>query len=69
MKPRVPIAMVCAVLICLAGGWWISAAGPRESYSGPVGLIKNAMPFLLLLGIWIFLIIRKFPHGIRPSKF
>src|ERR1019366_942572 len=35
----------------------------RESSSGPLQLIMNATPFLLLLGVWIFLMIRKFPNG------
>lgn len=35
----------------------------RESSSGPLQLVLNATPFLLLLGVWIFLVIRKFPNG------
>jgi hypothetical protein len=66
---KTTIAIICAVLICLAGGWWISTTGLWNPSSRPVWLIKNAMPFLLLLGIWIFPIIRKFPNGMRPSKF
>lgn len=35
----------------------------RESSSGSLQLMMNAAPFLLLLGVWIFLITRKFPNG------
>ncbi|MBI3683888.1 MAG: hypothetical protein HY235_26230 [Acidobacteria bacterium] len=35
----------------------------RESSSGPLRLFINATPFFLLLGVWIFLLIRKFPNG------
>ena len=35
----------------------------RDSSSGPLQLLLNATPFLLLLGVWIFLVIRKFPNG------
>ena len=39
----------------------------RDSSSDPLRLLMNATPFLLLLGVWVFLMIRKFPHGpIRP---
>jgi ATP-dependent Zn protease len=32
----------------------------RDSSSEPLQLVLNATPFLLLLGVWIFLVIRKF---------
>jgi ATP-dependent Zn protease len=35
----------------------------RDSFSEPLQLLRNATPFLLLLGIWMFLIIRKFPKN------
>ena len=35
----------------------------RDSSSEPLRLLINATPFLLLLGIWIFLMVRKFPNG------
>ena len=35
----------------------------RDSSSGPLRLVLNATPFLLLLGVWIFLAIRKLPDG------
>lgn len=35
----------------------------RDSSSGPLRLFVNATPFFLLLGVWIFLVIRKFPNG------
>src|SRR5437879_5006108 len=35
----------------------------REASSGLLQLVMNATPFLLLLGVWIFLVIRKFPNG------
>lgn len=38
----------------------------RDSASGPVQLLWKASPFFLLLGVWIFLMIRKFPNG--PGK-
>lgn len=39
----------------------------RDSSSGPLRLFINATPFFLLLGVWIFLMIRKFPNG--PGRF
>ena len=33
----------------------------QDSSSGPLRLLINATPFLLLLGVWIFLMMRKFP--------
>jgi ATP-dependent Zn protease len=33
----------------------------RDSSSEPLRLFMNATPFLLLLGVWVFLMIRKFP--------
>ncbi|MFI5382270.1 MAG: hypothetical protein ACHRHE_23490 [Tepidisphaerales bacterium] len=39
----------------------------RDSSSGLLRLLMNATPFLLLLGVWIFLVIRKFPNGPRQS--
>jgi len=39
----------------------------RDSSSGSLRLFKNAAPFLLLLGVWIFLMIRKFPNGPRQG--
>ena len=35
----------------------------RDSSSGSYRLFINAAPFLLLLGVWIFLLIRKSPSG------
>jgi|ERR1039458_4781184 ATP-dependent Zn protease len=35
----------------------------RDSSSGPLRLFISAMPFLLVLGVWMFLVIRKFPNG------
>jgi len=130
------VAIICAVLICVAGGLWMAAAGQRslttltysqflekvrteqiasviimgsnsgaiqaicqlkdgnavqtvlpsdyrdamvamqdkvvnleirDSSSGSLRLFKNAAPFLLLLGVWIFLMIRKFPNGPRQG--
>ena len=37
----------------------------KDSSSGPLRPIVNAVPFLLLLGVWIFLVVRKFPNGPR----
>ena len=37
----------------------------RRSSSGPLRLFLNATPFFLLLGVWIFLLIRKYPNSIR----
>jgi len=39
----------------------------RDSSSGSLRLFKNAAPFFLLLGVWIFLMIRKFPNGPRQG--
>ena len=39
----------------------------RHSSSGPLRLFINAAPFFVLLGVWIFLMIRKFPNGPRGS--
>lgn len=39
----------------------------RDSSSGPLRLFMNASPFLLLLSVWIFLMIRRFPNGPRRS--
>jgi ATP-dependent Zn protease len=39
----------------------------RDSSSGLLQLFSNATPFLLLLGVWIFLMIRKFPNGPRQG--
>jgi ATP-dependent Zn protease len=39
----------------------------RDSSSEPLRLLIKATPFFLLLGVWIFLMIRKFPNGPRPS--
>jgi ATP-dependent Zn protease len=39
----------------------------RDSSSEPLRLLINAMPFLLLLGLWIVLLILKFPNGPRQS--
>ena len=39
----------------------------RDSSSGSLQLLMRATPFLLLLGVWIFLVIRKFPNGLRQS--
>jgi ATP-dependent Zn protease len=35
----------------------------RDSSNRPLPLVMKAAPFLLLLGVWIFLVIRKFPNG------
>jgi ATP-dependent Zn protease len=35
----------------------------RDSSSGPHQLMLYYTPFPLLLGVWIFLLIRKFPNG------
>ena len=37
----------------------------RDSSSGPLRLLMNATPFFLLFGVWIFLMIFKFPKGPR----
>ena len=39
----------------------------RVSSSGPLRLFLNAAPFLLLLGIWIFMMVRKFPNNPRQG--
>jgi hypothetical protein len=39
----------------------------QGSSSGPLRPIVNAAPFLLLLAVWIFLVIRKFPNGPRQG--
>ena len=39
----------------------------KDSSSGSLQLLIKATPFLLLLGVWIFLVIRKFPNGPRQS--
>jgi ATP-dependent Zn protease len=39
----------------------------QDSSSGPLRPIVNAVPFLLLLGVWIFLLIRGFPNGPRQG--
>jgi|SRR6266566_4786568 len=39
----------------------------QDSSSGPQRAIVNAAPFLLLVGVWIFLFIRKFPNGPRQG--
>jgi ATP-dependent Zn protease len=39
----------------------------RDSFSGPFPLLIKATPFLLVLGIWIYLMIRKVPKGPRQS--
>ena len=41
----------------------------QDSSSGPLRPILNAAPFLLLLGVWSFLVIRKFPNGPRRGFF
>jgi ATP-dependent Zn protease len=38
-----------------------------DSSSGPLWSFLNAAPFLLLLGVWIVLMIRKFPNGPRQG--
>ena len=37
----------------------------RDSSSEPLRVLTNAAPFLLLLGVWIVLTIRKFPNSPR----
>jgi cell division protease FtsH len=39
----------------------------QDSSSGPQRAVVNAAPFLLLMGVWIFLVIRRFPDGSRPG--
>ncbi len=39
----------------------------RDSAARPLQIFLKALPFFLLLGIWIFLMIRKFPNGPRRS--
>ena len=34
----------------------------RDASSGSLRLLLNATPFLLLVGVWVFLMIRKFPQ-------
>jgi ATP-dependent Zn protease len=41
----------------------------RDSSSGPLRLFVNATPFLLLLGIWSFLMIRKFSGSPKQTIF
>src|SRR2546425_6990115 len=36
----------------------------RDSSSEPLRLLMNATPFLLLLGVWVVLMIRKFPNSL-----
>ena len=38
----------------------------RDSSSAPFRLFIKATPFFLLLGVWIFLMIRKLPTEGRP---
>ena len=35
----------------------------QDSSSGPLRFFINATPFFLLLGVWIFFMMRKFPNG------
>jgi cell division protease FtsH len=37
----------------------------QDSSSGPVRTLISAAPFLVLLGVWILLVIGKFPNGPR----
>lgn len=37
----------------------------RDPSAGPLRLLMNATPFLLLLGVWVVLMIRKFPIANR----
>jgi ATP-dependent Zn protease len=39
----------------------------RDSSSEPLRLFMNATPFLLLLGVWVFLMIRKFPNSLKQA--
>jgi ATP-dependent Zn protease len=39
----------------------------QDPSRGPLRLFVNAIPFLLLLGVWIFLFIRRFPNGPRQD--
>jgi ATP-dependent Zn protease len=34
----------------------------RDASSGSLRLLLNATPFFLLVGVWVFLMIRKFPQ-------
>lgn len=39
----------------------------QDSSSGPLRFLINATPFFLLLGVWIFFMLRKFPGGPRQD--
>ena len=39
----------------------------QDSSSGPLRFFTNATPFFLLLGVWIFFMLRKFPNGPRQG--
>lgn len=41
----------------------------RDSSSGPLRLLANVVPVLLLLGLWIFMMNRKLPNGLRQYTF
>jgi ATP-dependent Zn protease len=41
----------------------------RDSSSGPLRLFMNATPFLLLLGVWVFLMTRRFPGSPKQTIF
>jgi hypothetical protein len=54
MNSKAKLAIICAMLVSVAGVLWIA---------GPLQLVLKATPFLLLLGVWVFLVIRKYPNG------
>jgi ATP-dependent Zn protease len=39
----------------------------QDSPPGPLRFFINATPFFLLLGVWIFFMMRKFPNGPRQG--
>jgi ATP-dependent Zn protease len=39
----------------------------RDASSRPLRLLINAMPVFLLLGLWIFMMNRKLPNGLKPN--
>jgi len=53
------VAIICVVLVCAAGVWWMSAA----SQTGLLQVVMKATPFLVLLGVWVLLMTRKYPNG------
>jgi|HubBroStandDraft_6_1064221.scaffolds.fasta_scaffold223157_1 hypothetical protein len=39
----------------------------EDSYSGTLGLIGKALPFFVLVGVWVFLM-RRFPNRLRLAR-